>query len=51
MTAKALSDLTSKRHAGKIIWWQEHQRAFNSLKDEIRENAVLYVFKEGKPFN
>ena len=42
--AKPLSDLTKKILEDKITWTDIHQKAFDTLKEEIHKNVTLYTF-------
>src|SRR6218665_302888 len=50
-SAKPLSDLTKKNLPDKITWTHIHQKAFDTLKEEIHKNVILYTFDVTKPFN
>jgi hypothetical protein len=49
--AKPLTDLTSKQTPENIVWTEDHQKSFDSLKEIVLSNVILYMFEVGKPFN
>src|SRR6218665_830752 len=49
--AEPLSHLTKKLLPKKITWIDIHQKAFDTLKEEIHKNVTLYTFDVTKPFN
>src|SRR6218665_3320191 len=49
--AKPLSHLTKKILPDKITWTDIHQKAFDTLNEEIYRNVTLYTFDVTKPFN
>ena len=40
--AKPLSDLTKKNLPDKVTWTDIHQRAFDTLKEEIHKRDIVY---------
>src|SRR6218665_4158947 len=49
--ARPLSDLTKKGLPDKITWTDIHKNAFDTLKEKIHINVILYTFDVTKPFN
>ena len=50
--ASPLTDLTKKNRPNSIKDWQDHHKAFQTLKNRLTYSPILRltVFQEGKPF-